>query len=181
MKKRFTITAMALALLALALIPGRTHAQDDDQPRGTIQGVVYEDVNGDGRCVNTGVEGENPVGNVTIEFVSSDEETVLTLQTADNGIYGLYAAGYSYWQVSAKPGTDWVVTSENPLYAPVYEDTLVQTEVNFCVQKATKARVVLPVSGGANQSGLTAVLSIIGLGFMALGGLLEIRRRATKT
>ena len=135
-------------------------ANQDSTDRGTIQGMVYQDINGDGRCFNTGISGEDPVEGIPIEFVSSDEETVITLYTGPEGIYGLYAAGQSYWAVTAKPGADWIVTSQATLYAPIFEDSQAQTDINFCVQKTTaqggRARVVaiLPEAGSPGSPGL---------------------------
>jgi hypothetical protein len=131
----------------------------DDEVRGTIQGLVYADVNGDGRCVGTGIAGEVPVPNINIEFVSSDEKTVITLYTGPDGIYGLAAAGQSYWAVTAKPDPEWIVTSEPTLYAPIFADSRAQTGINFCVQKTVgNARVnaILPQAGQSASSGLTS-------------------------
>lgn len=177
MKKIMSITLFIILILALAF--GVVQAQEN---RGTIQGVVYQDVNGDGKCVDTGVEGEGPVENIDVEFVSSDEETIITLYTDVYGKYGLYAAGHSYWRVTAKPNADWIVTSENPLYAPLDDDNRVVTDVNFCVQKANAvvttgtAAIILPVSGAAHNSVTTFVL-VAGLGFLMVGAVLEWRRR----
>ncbi len=185
MKKTLSITL--LLVIMLALVVGAAQAQDPDL-RGTIQGVVYEDIDGDGLCVNTGVEGEGPVEGVDIVFVSSDEDTAVTLYSGPEGIFGLYAAGQSYWQITAKPNADWVVTSENPLFAPLSDDNRAVTGVNFCVQKANaettssnsdtaSAVVVLPESG-ANYASLTTVIAaFIGASFMLIGIALERRRR----
>jgi hypothetical protein len=176
MKKVLSTTLFIVLVLAFAF--GVVQAQEK---LGTIQGVVYQDVDGDGKCVDTGVEGEGPVENVDVEFVSSDEKTIITLYTDIYGKYGLFAAGSSYWRVTAKPNADWVVTSENPLYAPIYDDSLVQTDVNFCVQKANavttgSAAVILPVSGAAHNN-LTTIVLFAGLAFTLVGVTLEWRRR----
>jgi hypothetical protein len=166
--------------------PGGT-PQPGGEDRGTIQGLVYEDVNGDGRCINTGIAGEGPVAGIPIEFVSSDEETVITLTSGPEGIYGLFAAGQSYWAVTAKPGPEWIVTSQATLYAPIFEDSQAQTDVNFCVQKTTaqgQARVVaiLPAAGSPSSPGLV-VAAGAGL-LLILTGLVwqwhERRRRARR-
>jgi hypothetical protein len=180
MKKAITITLLVSALFLAGLQWQPVQAQEEnDEPRdpalGTIQGVVYEDVNGNGQCVNTGVPGEGPVEGVDIDFISSDRETIITLYSGPEGIFGLFAAGYSFWEVRARPGPEWVVTSENPLYAPIYEDSLVQTGVNFCVRRVADIPVVLPVAGQANVGWLTAVASLLGLSLIA-GGLV-LRRR----
>ncbi|MCB8923716.1 MAG: hypothetical protein H6662_19190 [Ardenticatenaceae bacterium] len=147
------------------------------EPRGTIRGMVYEDVDGDGRCINTNISGENPVANIPIEFVSSDEQTVINLSSGPDGGYGLVAAGLSYWAVTARPGSEWVVTSEETQYAPVYEDSLVVTDVNFCVQKASSARVLLPVSGGAGTGVLLFIFLLVGFLLIFVGISFEIRQK----
>ncbi|MCB9421219.1 MAG: hypothetical protein H6667_15565 [Ardenticatenaceae bacterium] len=177
MKKGLSITLFIVLVLALAFSVAQ--AQDN---RGTIQGVVYQDVNGDGKCVNTGVEGEGPAENINVEFVSSDEKTIITLYTDMYGKYGLFAAGHSYWRITAKPNADWVVTSQNPLYAPLDDDNRVVTDVNFCVQKANavttfgSAAVILPQSGAAH-SNLMTIVSVLGVALVLVGLVLEWRRR----
>ncbi len=175
MKK--VIMTTLVAVLLLALMVGGLQAQEPGQPRGTIMGVIHEDVNGDGKCVNTGVAGEAPVANVNVEFVSSDEQTVLTMYSSADGAFGLYAAGYSYWRLTAKPAADWVVTSQNPIYAPVDAQNPAVSGLFFCVQKATKARVVLPASGAPVSAGVLAVTAVTGLSLILSGAILEIRRR----
>ena len=175
MKKSFAIT-LTLVLL-LGLFVGISQAQEPGQKRGTIMGVIYEDVNGDGRCVNTGVAGEVPVANVDVEFVSSDEKTVLTMFSSKDGAFGLYAAGFSYWKLTAKPTADWVVTSENPIYAPIDAQNTAVSGLFFCVRKASQARVVLPVSGDPVSAGVLATTAVSGLSLLLAGVTLEIRRR----
>jgi hypothetical protein len=136
--------------------------------RGSIQGMVYEDVTGDGRCIDTGVEGEGPVEGIPVEFVSSDEQTIITLTSGPDGQFGLFAAGASYWAVSVRPGADWVVTSEQTLYAPVFADNLSVTDVNFCIRQAAAAGVILPAAGGA-YSWIMTWLGLVGLLFIGLG------------
>lgn len=187
--KLAVIASLFTGLLLLALA-GLVQAQD--QERGSIRGSVYRDVNGDGFCVNTGVQGEDPVANVPIEFVSSDEATVVTLKTGEDGTYGLVAAGQSIWRVTAKPAaTDGIVSSENPRFAPVLPDSgLIQTGVNFCIAGGTvagggvgNAVIVLPVlpeSGAAHVEGIPSIVTLFGaLGatFLLLGTALEWRRR----
>lgn len=131
---------------------------NDTEIRGSIQGMVYRDVNGDGRCVNTGVAGEEPIAGIPVEFVSSDEATVITAASGPDGTYGLFAAGQSYWRVTAKPEVGWIVTSENPLYVPVYPDSRSHSGINFCVQEGVGNGIVILPSGAANTGEGTAVL-----------------------
>lgn len=175
MRKMMQVTLL-LAFLLLAAV-GVVQAQDDDEDRrGTIQGLVYEDVNGDGRCVDTGVAGEEPVEGIDIEFVSSDEQTVITLYSGPDGIYGLYAAGHSYWAVTVKPSAEWVVTSERTIYVPIDNDNLVATGVNFCVQRGILAQVVLPASGAAARSQGLTLSALLGVGLVLVG--LALGRRS---
>lgn len=157
--------------------PEPQQSGSDTQQRGSIQGLVYEDVNGDGACVGTGVVGENPVAGVTIRFVSSDEKTVINLTSGPNGAFGLFAAGQSYWAVSAVPGPDWVVTSAATQYAPVYENSLSISGVNFCLQQASAARVLLPASGGAFSTAMVSVLGMVGVLLIAAGLRLQQRQK----
>jgi hypothetical protein len=176
MKKVLTTTLFIILVLAFAF--GAAQAQEN---RGTIQGVVYEDVDGDGLCVDTGVEGEGPLENINVELASSDEATIFVHYTDVYGKYGLYAAGHSYWRVTAQPNADWVVTSENPLYALLDDDNRAVTDVNFCVQKANAATtgtaaVILPESGSAHNN-LITIAMLAGLGITFVGAALEWRRR----
>lgn len=172
--KRIGIVAV-IAVLLLAVVS--VQAQEE---RGTIRGGVYQDVNGDGACVNTGVAGEDPVAGVDIQFVSSDRATTVTLQSGENGTFGLAAAGQSIWEVTARPDASrWIVTSENPLFVPVLPETgMVQTDVNFCVSQGTNAIIVLPESGAAGQPNTLIVwlTAVAGLGLLLVGAGLEVRR-----
>ena len=199
--KKYHILSITLAIMLLS-ITGIAFAQ---QERGGIHGSVYEDVNGDGVCIDTGVAGEEPVENIELEFVSSDEAVILNLVTGTDGTYGFVAAGQSNWRVTANPdSTKWVVTSEKTLYVPVFTESLIQTDVNFCVQKVdpettsdtssssgsststttttnTNAVIILPESGAANDTTSIWLLAgaIFGLGLIGFGLTLEIRRRFT--
>lgn len=187
-RKPTGLIILFLSVFLLLALVGTVQAQDEDT--GYITGAVYKDVNGDGVCIDTGVEGENPVEGVTIEFVSSDEKTVVTLTTADNGTYGLADAGESIWRVSAKPDAEkYVVTSENPLYAPVLPESMVQTDINFCVSDGTTATgtitginavIILPESGAAATNSSSLLLwatAVFGLALIGTGIVLEIKRR----
>lgn len=157
-------------------VPSGNEEHEEVVVRGSIQGMVYVDVTGDGRCINTGVEGEGPIEGIPVEFVSSDEQTIITLTSGPDGQFGLFAAGASYWGVSARPGADWVVTTEPTIYVPIYADSLSATDVNFCVQQASVARVVLPASG-AQQPLAWGWLALAGLLFVGLGFVYFWRER----
>ena len=173
-----------LVALLLSITVGVIGAQEEGEPRGFLEGRIYKDVNGDGKCVNTGVEGEVPIPNINVEFVSSDEKTVITHYSGPEGIFGLVAAGYSWWRVTVMPGPGWIVTSDPVLHVPVYADSPAHTDVNFCLSQGTvtaavgQARVValLPQSGDSASSGLT-IAAALGVTLLVAGLGLEIRRR----
>lgn len=121
----------------------------DSGERGSIRGAVFQDVDGDGRCGVAANEG--PIAGVSVLFVSSDGATQISNYSDEQGFFGLYAAGHSYWAVSPQPGAEWVVTSVSPLYVPVYPETLNHDGVNFCLFYAGSGngRIVLP--GGNNS------------------------------
>lgn len=173
--KRLLAISLLLALL-LSLFVGTLAAQE--KTHGAIQGVVYEDVNKDGQCVNTGVAGEGPVADVDVEFVSSDEQTVLTMYSSPDGAFGLFAAGFSYWKLTAKPSAEWIVTSPNPIYAPIDADNPAITGLFFCVQKANTVTVLLPQSGDAVGAGWLAGTAVAGIALLFTGFMFEKRRRS---
>ena len=194
-KRNSLILITAVFLIFVSSIS--VFAQTDDKAR-SIRGAVYLDVNLDGKCVNTGVEGEIPVVGIPIEFVSSDGKHVITLQTGDDGTYGLVAVGHSVWQVTAKPNAaEYVVTSTNPLSVPIFDETPIQTNVNFCVTNGSGVNgvigapgviilpVVLPESGApaaaTNSVGLIITMTaLFGFFLITIGAGLELRRRTNK-
>lgn len=195
--KKFFMVGLTMVLL-LGVFAGAVSAYGADS--GTIRGAVYQDVNGDGKCVNTGVAGEVPVSGVSLEFVSDDGKYTIHLYTGENGTYGMADAGFSNWKVTATPSSEWVVTSVNPKFAYINFDKPEALDVNFCVAKVgywtgpispiypiqpiypggQPAPVVLPESGApaANQTGLlTAVIAFAGLALLSIGVGLEVKRR----
>jgi hypothetical protein len=202
MSRKIVISLMLVCLMSLMV--SAAYAQDGPRPtptdigptqpevtpesggdkHGTVRGHVYLDVNGDGRCVNTGVAGEEPVMGISIEFVSSDEKHVINHTSGENGSYELAGAGLSNWRVTAQPDAEWVVTSENPQYALVAEDNLAASDVNICVAKAGTAvyptapltfipadgDYVMPEAGAPASTATTTLLPIVlGLGLVAIG------------
>ena len=159
----------------------------DSEARGSIQGHVYKDVNGDGVCVNSGVEGEVPVAGVAVQFTSSDEATIVNVTSGEDGGFGLFAAGQSYWRVAVRPESGWGATSENPLYVPVYPETLGHTGVDFCIaegagvgngvivldgRQIAAGSVLLPEAGGAASEVSATITDGLFILITALLGLL---------
>lgn len=173
--KKLWMMSLVLTCLLVAVV-GTAVAQQTEKTTGAIQGVVHQDMNGDGKCVNTGVSGEGPVANVNVEFVSSDAQTILTMYSSPDGAFGLFAAGFSYWKLTAKPTAEWVVTSPNPQYAPLGPDNYAVSGLVFCVQKAGQAKVVLPQSGGGMGAGVLSGTAVFGLALALSGVFLKTRR-----
>lgn len=186
---------LAAIFTLLFLGAASVHAQSDYR---TIRGGVYQDVNGDGRCVNTGVEGEGPVEGVEIFFLSSDKATTVSLYSGENGTYGLAGAGESIWEVTARPdAAKWIVTSENPLYVPVLPESPIQTDVNFCVAQVGTVGIgggnavivlpsaLLPESGAAavdnSWQQIVLITAVAGLLLFAIGLGVEWRRRTNES
>lgn len=147
---------------------------------GSIRGTVYLDTNGNGICPDAG---EKIHVGVPIEFVSDDGKWSTFLQTGDDGTYGLVAAGYGTWKVSARPNAnDFVVTSKPTKDVFLSSEEPLALNVNFCIRAtsgtttAARGGTVLPAAGGeANNTPFTmAILS--GLAFLGLGLGLTIRK-----
>ena len=172
MKKLFWLTCVFVLLWAA----GIAYAQDS----GSIRGVVAVDVNGDGKCVGTGVAGEVGIANVPLQFVNSDGGIVMEHTTGSDGTFGLVSVGDSYWKVTVQPGTGWKITSSATLYALIDENNRLAENINFCLQSTSTATTsgLLPQAGGAVSAGLTAVVAIFALSLIAFGLLLQTRRRA---
>lgn len=179
--------------LTLALLLAFSAAGVGAQESGSIRGAVYQDINGDGQCVNTGVPGEVPIAGVDLEFVNTGGEYKLNLYSGDNGTYGLVAASFGYWRVTAMPSSGWIVTSQNPVVVVIDHDKPLALDVNFCVFQGYAMPnfpvlypvqtwpAVLPESGAAAESGggwTTAVVALFGLSLVVAGVGLEYRRRA---
>lgn len=170
MAKRIFI--VIVIMLVLILTAGLVAAQDQN---GSIRGTVYEDLNGDGLCVD---KGEPVLVGVPIKFVANDGKTTLHLQSGENGTYGLVAAGFGTWTVTAEPNNEWVVTSDNPLEVFLGSEQSLVLGVDFCVAKVgtVPPQTVLPESGAAIAPALLAAMTV-GLGLSAAGVGLELRRR----
>lgn len=202
-KKYSFVLVTAVFLILVSGISVFAQDDDDEHPdtnARSIRGSVYLDVNLDGRCINTGVEGEVAVAGIPVEFTSSNGEHVINLQTGDDGTYGLVAVGHDTWTITAKPNAaEYVVTSTNPLSATISDDNRIETGVDFCVAKGSGAGgviggapgiivlpVMLPESGApaqtVNVAGmLVLATAVFGFTLIALGAGLEWRRRTNRS
>lgn len=169
-------------LMSSLLLMAFGAAQAQGASDGSIRGTVYLDKNGDGKCVGTG----EPVHVGTpIEFVSNDGKWTTYLQSGENGTYGLVAAGFGTWTVSARPNAnDFVVTSKPSLSVFIGSEEPVAVGVDFCIQaidgprtaKTTHTTTTLPRSGAPAQDGGYWLTAVMGLLLLGAGAVLQKQR-----
>lgn len=177
------MTRLKIALVSavfLLLTAGVAYAQTDDAPEanGSIRGTVYLDKDGDGKC--TGEEKEPVHAGTPIEFVSNDGKYTTFLQSGSNGTYGLVAAGYGTWKVSARPNAnDFVVTSKPTLNVFISKESPLALGIDFCIRekKGVTTPAVLPAAGGAASNVGFVVALGAGFSLLAAGAFVEGRRR----
>ncbi len=176
---RKKVFASLLLVLLLTIVAGLSIVSAQTTS-GAIRGTVYKDLDADGVCVGTG---ERVQSGIPVEFVSADGST-LVLNSGDDGTYGLVAAGLGTWQVTVKPGTGWMVTSEQIRQVTISTTNPEANNVDFCVAQVTASTettgaVVLPASG-AFVSPFFLIVGVTGLVFLAAGAVLLLKsRRAT--
>ena len=145
------------------------------QSNGSIRGTVYEDKNNDGKCVG---QNEPALPGIVIRFVSNDGGTTVFLESGADGSYGLVAAGFGTWQVSAVPPAGYSVSSAATQSAFISAEQPVALGVNFCVRKGAAAAPgpsVLPASGTLVAPSILA-LTLTGFGFILVGLSLQWRQ-----
>lgn len=159
-----------LITLLVTLFASVAYAQEK---RGSIRGTVYQDSNGDGKCVNTK---EPALAGIPLKFTSTDGKTVVYLESGDDGTYGLVAVGLGTWWVAAEPGTGYQVTSKNPLEVFISFEKPLLLGVDFCVAKGGTLVSVLPESGFPIAPIFLGSLAV-GASLILTGVGLEYRRR----
>ncbi len=176
MRKKVIISLLFVLLLTMVVGLSIVSAQTS----GAIRGTVYKDLDADGVCVGTGDPAQS---GIPVEFVSADGNA-LVLNSGDDGTYGLVAAGLGTWQVTVKPGTGWIVTSELTRQVTISTTNPEANNADFCVAQVTAGTetagaVVLPASG-AIISPFLLIVGVTGLVFLAAGAVLLLKgRRAT--
>lgn len=190
--------ALLVGLLIFLMVGAVAAHEPLQQYNGSIRGTVYLDQNGDGVCVGTG-EPTHP--GVPIEFVSNDGNWTTYLQTGDDGTYGLVAAAYGTWQVSARPNAnDFAVTSTPTLSVFISESEPTSLGNDFCIlpldgsatggtgtgggiasftpnTSTAPANTLLPESGASADMTLLSVILGFGMLLVASGAGLEWFRR----
>lgn len=134
---------------------------------GSIRGTLYEDTNADGKCG----AGDPILAGIPIQFVSDDARTTLYLQSGENGTYGLVAAGYGTWQVTADPPAPWVVTSDKTIRTFIGSEQKLALNINFCLSTIQKVQtnVVLPRAGAADSPVWFVLAAVLGFALFLAG------------
>ena len=174
MRRKIFLSLLAVLLLTLVATISLVSAQST----GAIRGTVYNDLDANGVCVGTGEPGQS---GIPIDFVIPDGSTTLVLTSGDDGTYGLVAAGYGTWQVTVKPGTGWLVTSEQTRQVTIGTNNPEANNIDFCVVQVTEGTetngaATLPASG-AFISPTLLIVGLAGLIFLAAGALLVLKGR----
>lgn len=168
-KEKWFVVVVVLLLLAAGA------AVVQAQSNGSIRGVVYQDTNADGICGS----GDPTLANVPIEF-APDGGQAINLFSGNDGTYGLVAASYGTWRVTAKPTTGQVTGIEKTKVIVLSAERPVAEGVNFCVYTGTSSGggVTLPESGAALPPALL-VATILGAALLVAGTGLIVRDRRT--
>lgn len=172
MRKKLFISLLVVLLFTMVAGLSIVSAQTTS---GAIRGTVYKDLDANGVCVGTG---EPVQSGIPVEFVSADGNA-LVLDSGDDGTYGLVAAGLGTWRVTVKPGSGWLVTSEQTRQVTIGTDNPEANNVDFCVAQVTASTetagaVVLPASG-ASISPFLLIVAVTGLVFLTTGAVLLLK------
>jgi hypothetical protein len=185
MKEKRIYLVLGLALLFLLATTAVVSAQN-----GSIRGTVYVDSNADGLCGPT--YGDPVQVGVPIEFVSNDGGFTTFLQSGENGTYGLVAAGYGTWQVSARPNAnDFVVTGTATRSVFIGSEEPVALDVDFCVVATSGGTIPgggsglgvivpitqLPAAGASDNLAGFGIALLFGVALLGAGGYLLIRAK----
>jgi hypothetical protein len=172
-KISLSLLAIALVLVILPVLPAGAQTNT-----GSIRGIVYNDLNGDGFCVGTGEPGQS---GVPVEFIYTGSGTTLPLMSGVDGSYGVVSITLGTWQVTVKPGTDWRVTSQQTREVTLTSTQPTVSGVDFCITQVPTSGggtspPVLPESGADVAPALIAA-SAMGAILLALGAGLILNSR----
>ena len=124
----------AMTLLSLVGVVG-TGTQTTS---GTIRGRVFEDLNSDGVCVGTGEPG---LAGIPVEFIHESNATIF-LQTEQDGTYSLVGVGFGTWQVTVRPGSGFVATSQQSISVTLSSEQPEVKGIDFCVARVPAGVII---------------------------------------
>lgn len=143
---------------------------------GTISGVVFNDVDANAVCRDTG---ESGAAGIPLQLINLDDNTTINLTSDGGGFYELINANGGTWQVTVNPGSAWRVTSQQTRQVIISTDNPESGQNDFCIVQVSAAATpqpVLPESGAPlSPSLLTAAL--LGILLLAAGVGLFVRAR----
>ena len=144
MKKIVPLLLVAVSLFSLFSV---LSAQESD--RGSIQGFVFQDTNGDGFC-----QDGTPLPGASIALELSSTNTKVRVFTGIDGSYRVGSAAQGNWSLNAfTVNREWGVVSQNPLQIEVSPSAgLFRTDVNFCMQRGANIPTSIPARDDANTS-----------------------------
>ncbi len=139
------IISLSLVVLATLVMPILAFGQSEE--RGSVQGNIYRDTNGDGLCQDGA-----PLAGATITFDLSGLNTKISTRSAADGSYNV-GARQGDWTISASTRSGrWVTVSTNPIQRNVSTDSgLNQEGVNFCMQRVAVVGTPQSATGTANS------------------------------
>jgi hypothetical protein len=130
---------------------------------GRIQGIVYYDETGDGRCG----PGDLIVRGVPIRFVGAGF-TNIYLQSGDDGSYALSDVPFGPWQVNLEPTAGWVATSRQTVEVTLSAEQPTAT-VNYCAATVSAEAALLPAAGAPLSSLAATLFGLVGIAALGLG------------
>jgi hypothetical protein len=173
---RKLFVAMIAVVVVLLLSPALS--ADAQTNTGSIRGIVYNDLNGDGFCVGTGEPGQS---GVPVEFVFTGSGTTIPLVSGVDGSFGVVSITLGTWDVTVKPGTGWRVTSQQTRQVTLTTTQPTVSGIDFCITQAPATGggttpPVLPESGADVAPTLIAA-SALGAFLLVLGSGLVLKGR----
>ena len=152
--------AWIIAVMVMALTVGTMNvfAQDD---RGNISGRVYNDLDGNGVCADTGEPG---VGDFVIQ-ASSIEGNEMAVTTQSDGNYQLTTVTFGTWTVRVVPGESWRVTSSREHQVVVNAENRETTGIDFCITQ----QQTVPPDGGAPIAQPMVIAALASFGLLTAG------------
>ncbi len=132
--RKITITGLMFVFLLTSAT--FAFAQSD---RGSIQGYIYRDTNGDGIC-----QDGTPLPGATVNFDLPSINSKISVRSAADGSYNVGSAAQGTWTINATTRSGrWIAVSPNPIQLEVNSGSgLVKEGVNFCMQRVAVAGVM---------------------------------------
>ncbi len=146
---------------------------------GTISGVVFNDVDANAVCRDTG---ESGAAGIPLQLVNLADNQTINLTSDGGGFYELTNANAGTWQVTVNPGSAWRVTSQQTRQVVISSDSPDSGQNDFCIVQVSGSggsQPVLPESGAPLAPNLIAA-ALLGILLFGAGAALFVRARAAR-